>query len=76
MNLKRDRRKSEPDKNFYVIYDPNDWPVAIGTKTDIMRQMNWGTGTFVSNKSRSLNNAKSKRGHFEIVPDEEDDDEN
>lgn len=75
MNAKRHKRKSEPDKKFYVIYDLHDWPVAIGRKVDIMRQMNWELGTFVVNKSRSHNNAKNKRWHFEIVPDEEEDNE-
>lgn len=65
----KNRRKSVPDTAFYVIYDANDWPVAMGTKTDIMRQMHWTDGTFISHKSKSLNNAASKRWHFEIVPD-------
>lgn len=66
------KRKSVPDKSFYVVYDSNDRPVAIGYKTEIMRQMHWANGTFVSHKSRSLNNSKEKIFHFEIVPDEED----
>ena len=64
------KRKSEPDKSFYVIYNTNDRPVALGYKTDIMRQMGWTNGTFVSNKSKSLNNAINKRYHFEIVPED------